>query len=164
MSGRRVLPVTLGLWVSQSPSQASPLGRSAGTAPPRVASVPSTSPRSGRSAPSRDCGHSSDPSESGSSLTGTDSVCVSGARDGGAAPPFPRPDPDDNCLVLFSWSSCLYTPVQYLMYLKPAFKDTLSQVYFFGQILSVRPVQVLFQLSPATPHGCHGLRESVSRA
>ena len=65
---------------------------------------------------------------------------------------------------LFSWSSCLCTPVQYLMYLKPAFKDTLSQVYFFGQILSVRPVQVLFQLSPATPHGCHGLRESVSRA
>ena len=43
-------------------------------------------------------------------------------------------------------------------------KDTLSQVYFFGQILSVRPVQVLFQLSPATPHGCHDLRESVSRA
>ena len=45
-----------------------------------------------------------------------------------------------------------------------AFKDALRQVYFFGQILSVVPVQELFQLSPATLHGCHDLRESMSRA
>ena len=42
-------------------------------------------------------------------------------------------------------------------------KDALTQVYFIGQILSVVPVRDLYQLSPATPHGCHDLRESMSR-
>ena len=34
----------------------------------------------------------------------------------------------------------------------------------FGSRRSTVAVQVLFQLSPATPHGCRELRESMSRA